>query len=121
MYICQLFSFIVFVVTLVIVSMCRFVIEVSKKSYQITIVSPGGEKMTEEKRQKLFLHNSFSIQYIENCMIQFKEGTHKKLLNRKNVAFIRGIKNIGLSLCVYQSEMFAIVFIVQCLLYNISV
>ena len=45
---------IAFVVTLVIVSICRFVIEVFKKSYQITIVSLGGEKMTGEKRQKLF-------------------------------------------------------------------
>ena len=39
--------------------------------------------MTEEKRQKLFLRSSLSIQYIENYVIQFKEGTHKKLLNRK--------------------------------------
>ena len=87
MYICQLFSFIAFEVTLVIVSICRFVIEVFIKSHQITIVSLGGEKMTGEKRQKLFLHGSLSIQYIENSIIQFKEGTHKKLLNRKNVAY----------------------------------
>ena len=60
--------------------MCRFVIELFKKSYQITIVSLGGEKMTGEKRQKLFLHSSLSIQYIENYMIQFKEGTHKNFL-----------------------------------------
>ena len=40
----------------------------------------GGEKMTGEKWQKLFLHGSLSIQYIENYIIQFKEGAHKNLL-----------------------------------------
>ena len=60
-YICQLFSFKAFVVTLVIVSICRLVIVVFKKSYQITIVSLEGEKMTGEKRQKLFLHSSLAI------------------------------------------------------------
>ena len=83
MNICQLFSFIAFVVTLAIVSMCRFVIEVFKMSYQITIVSLGGGKMTGEKQQKSFLQGSLSIQYIENYMIQFKEAMCKKLLNRK--------------------------------------
>ena len=80
MYACQLFSFIAFVVTLAIVSMCRFAIELFKKSYQIAIVSLGGEKMTGEKQQKSFLSSSLSIQYIENYMIQFKERTYKKLL-----------------------------------------
>ena len=42
--------------------------------------------MTGEKRQKSILRSSLSIQYIEIYIIQLKEGTHKKLLNRKNVA-----------------------------------
>ena len=54
MYICQLFSFIAFEVTLDIVSICRFGIEVFKKSYQITIVSLGGEKMTGENDKHYF-------------------------------------------------------------------
>ena len=66
--------------------MCRFVIQLFKKSYKITIASLGGETMTGEKRQKSFLHSSLSIQYIENYMIPFKEGTHKKRHNRENVA-----------------------------------
>ena len=80
MYICQLFSFIAFVVTLAMVLICIFVIEVFKKSYQIIIVSLGGEKLTGEKRQKLFLHGSLSIQYIENYIIQLTEGTYKSFL-----------------------------------------
>ena len=60
MSICKLFSFIAFVVTLAIVSIFRFVIEVLKKSYEIIIVSLGVEKMTGEKRQKSFLHGSLS-------------------------------------------------------------
>ena len=59
-------------------------------------MSLGGEKMTEEKRQKLFLHSSLSIQYIENYVIQFKEGTHKKLLNRKNVAYDESFLTINI-------------------------
>ena len=83
MYICQLFSFIAFVVTLVIVSICRFVIKVFKKSYQIIVVSLGVEKMTGEKLQKSFLHSSLFIQNIENYIIQFKEGTTKNVLIAK--------------------------------------
>ena len=96
MYICQLFSFIACVVTLAIVSMCRFVVVVFKKSYQITIVSLGGEKMTGEKRKKLFLHGSLSTQCIENYIIQFKEGAHKKLHKRKNVAYDESFLTINM-------------------------
>ena len=52
--------------------------------------------MTGEKRQKLFLHSSLSIQYIENYIIQIKEGTHKKLLNRKNVAYDESFLTINM-------------------------
>ena len=76
--------------------MCRFVIEVFKKSYQITIESLGGDKMTGEKRQKLFLHSNLSIQYFENYLIQFKEGTHKKLPNRKNVAYDESFPTVNM-------------------------
>ena len=71
--------------------MCRFVIKVLKKSYQITIVSPGGEKMIGEKRQKSFLHGG-----LKNYMIRFKEGMYKKLLNRKNVAYDESFLTINM-------------------------
>ena len=72
--------FIAFVVTLVIVSICRFVIEVFKKSYQITIVSLGGEKMTGEKRQKYFYTVVFPYNTLKIISYSLKKGRTKNFL-----------------------------------------
>ena len=60
--------------------------------------------MTGEKRQKLFLHSSLSIQYTENYIIQFKEGTHKKLLNSKNVAYDESFLTINMK-CLHNARL----------------